>query len=172
MINLLPPSAKKRLKREHRLRFLSMLMIAAAIACLVALLFSIPTFILQKYQLNSIREDEAFTAEVEAEQKRIARENLELQRILDHIGRQTPPPSRSDVIARVDDLAGGEVRVDRFAFDAKDKLTISGVAATRPALSAFRDRLNAERSFSSVELPLASLVSERDAEFTITLVIK
>lgn len=172
MINLLPPIAKKRLRQEGFLRFISLFIIILSVAVLLLFLFSIPTWVVQKYQLSSAKSAGTFTADVESEQKRIKQEGVITQQFITHISGQKIPPSRTVLIARLDELSGEEVELNRFSFDSKNKITISGVATTRPALSSFRDRLAAEKGFSSVELPLSSLVNENNPDFTITLVVK
>lgn len=172
MINLLPPIAKKRLKQERVLRFISLFIVVLSLAVLVLFIFSIPTWVVQKYQLSSAKSTGTFTADVEAEQNRIKEEGVITEQFITHIAGQKIPPSRTVLMSRLDELSGEDVELKRFSFDSKNKVTISGVATTRPALSSFRDRLAAEKGFSSVELPLSSLVNENNPDFTITLVVK
>lgn len=172
MINLLPPSAKKIVSHERKAKFFSVLCLGLSLAFVVSIVFSIPIWIVQDYQLNTIREDKEFTVEVEEERKRREAENKEIQSIIQHIERQANSRNYTNIMAVVDELAGDSIRVDRFVFDEKNKLSLMGVASTRPALSEFRNQLEAHADFSSVEMPLSSLVNERDAVFNITLKLK
>lgn len=169
MINLLPPTAKKKLTRDYFLRFISMIFVVTGIATLVLCSLSLPTLVMLRHQLGSILDNKDFVSNIEKEQKLLEEEAKEMEVIVAHIKGQKIPVSHTEVIDLIDSLAGEGVTVDRFTFGEKDKLTISGSARTRPELSAFRDRLAAEDVFSSVELPLASLVNERDALFNITM---
>lgn len=172
MINLLPPAAKKKLTRDYFLRFVSMIFIVTGIATLVLLSLSLPTLVMLKHQLGSILDNKDFVSNIEKEQRLLEREAKEMEIIVAHIKGQKKPVSHTEIIGLIDSLAGEGVSVDRFAFGEKDKLIISGSASTRPELSAFRDRLAEEDIFSSVELPLSSLVNEKDALFNITMEIK
>lgn len=172
MINLLSPIAKKKLTRDYFLRFISLTFIATSAAGLVLFSLSLPTLVMLKYQLSSILDDKDFVSKIENEQKLLNEEAREINLIINHINSKTLPRSHTEVINLIDHLAGEGVTVNRFAFGEKEKLTINGVASTRPELSDFRDRLAAEDIFSSVELPLASLVNEKDAIFSITMVVK
>lgn len=172
MINLLPPIAKRKLTRNYFLRFASMIFIMTGIATLVLLSLSLPTLVMLKHQLGSILDNKDFVSNVENEHKLLEAEAEEIEVIVAHINGQKPTVSHTEIIGLVDSLAGEGVSVDRFVFDEKDKLIISGSASTRPDLSAFRDRLAEEDIFSSVELPLSSLVNEKDALFNITMEIK
>ncbi len=172
MTDLLPPIAARKLKRDRSLRFFSIFLIFAALALFILAIFSLPVSVLQKYQLSSIREDGEFTEEVEDGRKKREEESVKIQTLITHINSKSKTINFSETISRIDTLAGEGVYLTNFSFDSKNKITITGRAATRTDLSDFRDRLNNEKDFSSVELPLTSLVNEKDALFTITLTIK
>ena len=172
MINLLPPTAKKKLTRDNFLRLVSMIFIATGIAGIVFLSLSLPTLVMLKHQLGSILDNKDFVSKIEDEQKLLESEALEIETIVTHIKEQKRPISHTEIIDLIDSLAGEGIVVDQFVFGEKEKLTISGTALTRPELSSFRDRLAEEDIFSSVELPLASLVDEKDAMFNITMVVE
>jgi hypothetical protein len=172
MINLLPPKAKKKLTLDYLLRLVSMVFIATGIAGVMFISLSLPTLVMLKYQLGSILDNKDFVSKIEDEQKLLESEAAEIESIVTHIKGQKRPRSHTEVIDLIDSLAGEGIVVNRFVFGEKEKLTISGAALTRPELSSFRDRLAEEDIFSEVELPLASLVDEKDAVFNITMVIE
>lgn len=171
MINLLPPQAKALLKREQRLRFLSVLLMAAALALLVFSLLSIPTFVMQREQINNVRQDAKLASAVEAEKKSDAAKAEDAAVVLAYIERSGKPLPYLNLIAQIDTIAGADVNVNRLQFDG-DELLIGGVATTRGALSSFHGRLKETEEFSSVELPLSNLVAEQNPTFSITLEIK
>lgn len=172
MINLLPPKIKRKLTRDYLLRFVSMIFITTGISGLIMLSLSLPTLVMLKRQLGSILDSKEFVSKIETEQKILKEESRNIEAIVAHIEKQKTQISHTEVINLIDSLAGEGVSVDRFVFGEKGKLTISGLATTRPELSNFRDRLGREDIFSSVELPLSSLVNERDSLFSITMVVK
>lgn len=172
MINLLPPHAKKRLRREQLVRFVSLFILTLAFAGFILLVLSIPTWIMQRYQIGSVYDSDEFTANLRKEQRKLELESAEATRIIRHFGGSFPNRHHSDIIAALDEMSGEGVSINQFLFDPKGKLTLIGVAATRTALSDFKSALEADKRFASVELPLSSLVSERDAAFTVTLMLK
>ena len=173
MINLLPPAAQKHLAWEYRLRFLAVLMMIVAVAILILLVLSLPLWLMQKHQLRNMTSgDGQLLTELAAEQQEADRDAKTAAAIITHFSNEERGSQFSDIVAKIDGLAGDDIAITHFEVDAKNKLTINGVAAVRTSLSAFRDRLEEDSQFSGVTLPLSSLVSERDVAFTITLSIK
>jgi hypothetical protein len=66
------------------------------------------------------------------------------------------------------------VTLNAVALDASRgaRSTISGQAATRDALLAFKERLQGAPYVGEVELPLEHLLSRTDARFTLTMTLK
>ena len=172
MINLLPPKAQRQLAREYRLRFLSVVMMAVACALLVLLLLSLPVWLMQKYQLRNMMSSGDLLVKLAAEQRQTEEDAKTAMSIIKHFESEGEGNKFRDIIAKIDSLAGEDINITQFSVDAKKKLTITGVATVRTSLSAFRDRLEEDKQFSGVTLPLSSLVDESDVTFSITLNIK
>ncbi len=141
-------------------------------ALLVMFLLSLPTWLMQRHQVGSASADDNLMARIEAGRKEREKETRAIGALVAHLSEKSLERDHSAIIRKLDELAGSEITLRQFNFDAKNKLSLGGVAKTRAALSDFRDLLAADRQFSAVELPLTSLVNERDAVFTITLTIK
>ena len=173
MINLLPPAAQKHLAWEYRLRFLAVLMLIVAVVILLLLVLSLPLWLMQKHQLKNMTSgDGQLLTELAAEQQEADRDAKTAAAIIEHFSNEERGDRFSDIIKKIDELAGEDITITNFEIDDKKKMTINGVAAVRTALSAFRDRLEEDKQFSGVTLPLSSLVDENDVDFTITLSIK
>lgn len=172
MINLLPAHAKRVVKREHWLRLFAVLCLASSFASLVLLLMSIPTWMMLNYQTVGEDNDQNSINEIAAERARAEKELAETQRIIEHLKSKSNTKSHTAIIESLDDIGGAEIAISQFNFDAKNKLVLIGVAATRADLSSFRYRVEKSSYFTAVDLPLASLVQETEAAFTMTLTLK
>lgn len=171
MISLLPIKARKTLTLERRLRFMSLVMLVLAFVAFVSLALSIPTWMLLTSRAESL-DSEMFSPEkMKLERTRVEDELKQTQSLIDHLVKKTKTRSHSGMISDLDSLSGDKIKLTQFIFDDKNKLTLIGTADTRIALSEFRDRLDSNPDFKSVELPLSSLVSEVDAAFSIAIVL-
>lgn len=172
MINLLPTQAKKIVRREHNMRLVAVFLLTLSFACLILLLMSVPTWLMLNYQTVGEEKDQTLLIEIAEERARAEKELSETQRIIEHLSRKPSSRSHTAVIESLDELGGDEVSIDQFNFDAKGKLLLTGIASTRVSLSSFRDRVEESDDFKSVELPLASLVQDSEAAFTMTINLK
>jgi len=172
MINLLPTQAKKVVKREHLLRLLAVFFLTLSFASLVLLTMSVPTWLMLNYQTIGEEEDQTLLKEIAEERARAEKELSETQRIIEHLSQVPNTRSHTAIIESLDQLGGENLTINQFIFDAKGKLTLTGIASTRGALSSFRDRVEESEVFRSVDLPLASLVQESEAAFTMTITLK
>lgn len=172
MTNLLPTHAKKIVKREHTLRLVAVLFFTLSFACLILLAMSIPTWLMLNYQTVGEKKDQTLINEIAKERTRAEQELSETQRIIEHLSKKPSSRSHTAIIKTLDELGGPQISIDQFDFDAKGKLLLTGVSATRTALSSFRDRIEESDDFKSVDLPLSSLVQESEAAFTMTITLK
>ena len=173
MINLLPGEAKKNLKREQRLRFLSVTFLLMAFVSLIALLLSIPTGILLSRHADTLAGSMDLAEAVEKRSSDVKKDLAHAASLIEHLSKSEEEGINvSSMIYDLDQLAGEEVLLTHFNFDDKKKIVLSGIASTRSTLSLFRDRLDGDDRFKSVELPLSSLVKDTEVPFSITLTLK
>lgn len=172
MINLLPPAAKRKLASEYRFRFLSVLFVTITAACLMSIVLSIPTWIFLERQSDIVIGREELATEIELERKQVEEDLAETQSLVDFLAKPLSTRDYSKLISDLDSLSGEAVSISQISVDAKGKLILTGVAATRTALSEFRDRLTADERFTSVDLPLSSLVRDTETPFSITIKLK
>ncbi len=171
MTNLLPPQAKKAVKRERAMRLLSTLLLAGAALSIALMVLSIPTWYLLRVTESAIN---AHLPEAEAAKSTytdLVREVGETNALVAHLNHRRQKLEPSSYVEELDRLANGPVHLSGFTFEGKT-ISVTGLADTRAALSAFRDRLEADTRFSAIELPLSSLVKDQDTAFTITLTLK
>jgi len=169
MINLLPLRVKHKIFWDQTVRFMSVSFIFISLGLLLLILFSLPVSILEDYQLSSIREDKEFTVEVENQRKEREVDNADIQNLIKHIESYAPKYSYWSLIEEFDTLAQAGIFIDSFDFNEKNEVVISGISENRSSLSDFRDELEANKQFKTVELPLSSLATEINTPFTIKL---
>jgi len=175
MINLLPPAEKEILRRTYRRRF----WIAAGIMLLAWLVLAIVLAAAFFWLVRFRRLAPRAAAELAAgeEQNALAQEK-ELTVFLDRTRSLAAAPEAlrpTEAFLKVGALAGGQIKIYSFqlASDSElgGKLSIAGRAASRQELVAFIERLRGEAMFSFVESPIANLVQDRDADFSLILTL-
>lgn len=103
------------------------------------------------------------TLTLERSWRRLAEETVLLATVLDQ------PPGPTFFIGRVLAERPEGVRLTGLSFRDDGTIALLGVADERRQLLNFLDRLKAEPVFLAVESPVANLIHERDAPFTLTL---
>ena len=91
--------------------------------------------------------------------------------ILLNQGEVTLPPTR--LITILDTLAGSAVELRLLGYTnvgTSSTLAISGQAQNRQALATFRTAIEAHPYFYSADLPISSLIKDRDLLFTMTII--
>ena len=175
MINLIPPAARKIVKREYWVRVLSVWMILAATAFAMITLLKIPVYVLVNSQMAALSSSyESATAD-----------DLEFKKSQDLIKSANQMASLlvtdnehvefSEVINRIDSLSGEEVFVNsiNMARVEKDleKVTVRGEALTRAGLAGFKERLENDEMFLEATLPLSNLAKDVDIPFSIEVTL-
>lgn len=173
MVNLLPPEAKRQITFEYYVRVATvwLFLMTGAMCVLGALL--VPISLLVKLQLNAYNEtytrvtaDKSTFAEAEAQvltANSVARE-------LERAAAVTP---LWDDIALVNNLAGPAIALESLSIARGTtgiaSFVITGEAATRAELAAFRDRIKADERFADAALPLSNLAKDKEIPFSITI---
>ncbi len=173
MINLIPPTAEKSLKREYHLRVVAVWLFLFGTGALVVASLFLPSYMLVNTALESM------TAQVVANSASVAtfdngtaalEKAMAEASLLADTATTTPTVSQYD--GRIRTLAGNGVRITTTEYkitDATVTITVSGQADTRQSLANFKDGLELDSHFSNVTLPLSSLIKDRDLLFTMTV---
>lgn len=176
MINLIPPSAKTRIRTEYRVRALALwLFVLAAVAGIFAVAL-LPAQVLitaqsGDYFINNV-EDTSSSTEVVSTMQLLSAANEEARLIVEQAVTPTFLP-----IADVVNVAASRDRVSitGLGFErvtgAIAPVRVSGVAPDRTSLAAFRDALVADPRIEQVELPISNFAKNRDIEFTLSLIL-
>lgn len=172
MINLIPPAARKNLLTLYWARVVSVWSILLGVASLIGVILLLPTYVLVSIQTgvyesaNADLANSASTFDVSAAELITA--NQQAQDILQAESTQ----SFSGHLLVLEELAG-PVQILELQFSSGDtasQFTVSGLAANRLDLVAFRDALDASPQYDDVDLPISNLIKDRDIVFTMRFV--
>jgi hypothetical protein len=171
MINLIPPLARATIIKEYWLRVVGVWLFLLGTGCLLVASLLLPTYMLLRSELISLREqvtaNAAKTATFDTSSTALAKAMAEV-RLLSTMSTSTYTMD----ITRLTEIAGNNVAVESFAFvtaENKTTITITGTATTRTALASFRDAIEADERFVDAILPISSLIKDRDIEFSMTV---
>lgn len=176
MINLIPTAARRRITREYWVRVASVWLLALAVSLAAVACVLVPSYVLITNQEAAFGEAAAAAklevAAVDASETALAAANTQARRILE----RADTPRFSDAVTFIEETSGSAITLASFQFsrgDANDiaPVRVSGQAATRQALSSFRDALTAHPQVIAVELPPSNYVNNRDLEFSMTVTV-
>jgi hypothetical protein len=176
MINLIPPTAKKRIVLEYWLRVLTVWLALCVVAALFGLLIMLPTYVLVRGQVDAYKgsaaEASAKIADYEGVAKSLVSASQNAKTVLDTI-KTEQISTHLELFDRLEseDLVLTDVLVTR-GVDGFEPISLKGTAINRQAIANFRDRLLSEPTVESVDFPISSLAKDRDIPFTMTVVLK
>jgi hypothetical protein len=175
MTNLIPPSAKKAIKREYWVRVLTVWFLLCAGALLLGIFVLVPSYVLISSQVAVYSQSAQQAAE-----KVVTYDNVSVglvraseQAAIIFEGKDTI--ALSQYVQRLTSLQNQNVRLTDVTINKTknvvDPIQLAGEASSRQALAAFRDRLLAEPYITAVDLPLSNLAQDRDIIFSLTVSI-
>lgn len=175
MANLLPPTAKRQITKEYYLRVASVWMFAATAALLVLLVLLVPLYYLISLQLGAV--ENSFVAATASGDSftEVGQEITYTNELAHELNRVVSLPSASSYLNALEQLTKDEINLTTVNIDRENGLVkaveVTGVATTRAALAAFRDRLETSDTFAEVELPLSNLAKDRAVPFSIKVTV-
>jgi len=173
MINLIPPVARKKVKREYWVRAVSVWMLLISIALVIVTLFNIPVYVLISGQLNAYASPYELATTEDGQFKQSEEEIKTANEFAKILNENTESVAFSDIIARLDELGGAGISVASVNLsrtkDSIDDITVTGQASTRVALANYKERIEAHEFFDTAELPLSNLAKDVDIPFSIKI---
>lgn len=171
MINLIPTAAKKRVVMEYWVRTISSWAFLGGTALLLIATLSIPINIYvlnqEMYLAKLLEINESKKVDYEHNNALLLKANLQshylIQKNFDYTTRE--------LLELLQESAEDFVSIEEVTISQlKDPvLVIGGVAHTRQSLVQFRDRLENEENFLSINLPINNLIKEIEVPFSITI---
>jgi Tfp pilus assembly protein PilN len=181
MANLLPNSFREDIASEYKLRLATAGLTLLAVIFLAATALLAPSFILTESRLEqkqaTLDSLSAGTSSTSTQQSQdiIARTNEKLS-VVTQSSEQLAP---TDIIKLITATRPGGVSVRRISLqnaDAEDveaqTINITGIAETRDALLQFEENLSNRAQTQEVDLPIETLASQQNAEFSLTVTVK
>ncbi len=173
MINLIPPAAKKAIIRDYWLRVTAVALFALSVVLFALAALLVPAYVLISSQLTSLEAaaasqsaDVSVFKDVEVEVK----EANEVARMLQF---EKTTLQNFALINTFETIAPRSITIDGVLIarnrEVFSVLTVTGVAADRSALVAFRDAVVADERFQSAELPLSNFAENKDIPFSINI---
>jgi hypothetical protein len=176
MFNLLPESLRDGLKKEYRLRRLTIILIFVVFIELSFLIFLFPTW------LNSLYKEKGLAAEALKSGQVSVDENLNgtistiktLNSKLSTIDMLNYPGILPfiDIILSKKTKSISITQINYASSDSNNAtLSISGISANRDSLVSFVKSLEDSKSFKSVNSPISNFAKDKNINFSINLVI-
>jgi hypothetical protein len=175
MINLIPPTAKRAMRREYWQRVVFVWLILLSGVLLLIGVLTAPSFVLVQSQLQ------AYELQLQSATA-VASSQDELTDVITTTNTQTQIayaagelPNISQYIQAVTDLVGTEVTLSQFDVQRDGSLVpeivVSGIATSRVGLTQFSERIEADPIFTEANIPLENLAANENIPFTLRIVI-
>jgi hypothetical protein len=172
MINLIPATARRLIIREYWVRAVAVWLFLVGTGCLIVASLFLPTYVLVANQVSVLE------AQVEQNSAESATYDSNASVLVTAMNQaafllaSTTATPFSTYKSQIQVHAGAAVDIRSFQFarlGTTTAITIAGRAANRQVLAAFRDTLEADPLLVGAVLPIASLIKDRDIDFTMTL---
>lgn len=175
MINLLPSSERKLLRRIWKLRACITALAALIVAIVIGGLLFFPTLFLvnarynvAEEQIRMLESKSTFFSEQDLVSLRTLAGDLEKKLV----GETFLDPTQS--VQKIQSVLPSTITLSRYAVSdtSQGTMQLFGIAKTRAALEAFVRTLEGLPEIESVESPISNYVKSTNASFTITLSVK
>lgn len=177
MINLIPKEEKMHIIDEYRRRLLVIFLLLLLCTVTSALFLSLPTYVLLEAKHKTVLESLEIAKRLSLERKDVETEvvvrnlNDRVRVVLSSLQKR----SVVDVVSVVISKKIEGIHIQRISYDEKQNngiVSVSGVASNREKALSFVKELESSKIFSKVDLPVGSLVKEKDLSFLISATLK
>lgn len=177
MFNLLPENLKDEIRKEYKLRRLTVILVFVLAVQASFLIFLFPTWLISVYKEKEIVSQSEQMAKFLADSNVAPATNVikSLNSKLNVINSALEYPAFVPLMDTVIGQKTKSITLKQFSYTSKDsasaELSIGGTSATRESLVAFVKSLEDTKAFKKVDLPISNLAKDKDIVFTITLTI-
>ncbi len=174
MVNLLPPTAKKKYVVEYYVRTVTVWLFLITAALVVVGSLMIPLWVSVEIQNAAIAPAYERAFKGGASFAELEGDIIAANTLAGELNRSSQYQLLLPYIIRLQELSGSLVSIQSISMQRSEKgevkeIMVTGVAATRVALAAYRDALEVETMFAAVELPISNLAKDLDVPFNITI---
>ena len=173
MINLIPPTARKKVLTEYWVRATSVWLLIFSVSCLAVSVFLLPVYVLVNSQIDiyasSAHEASSKITEFDASASTIVAVNNKKKKLF------TLKQNKqfSEIISVLDSTHGKEILIEGMEFKRQgpsiNTLLLNGYATDRKSLADFRDALMSIPNAKEVDLPISNLAKDKDIRYSITI---
>lgn len=179
MINVLPENEKFLLKKEYRIRLVTVILFAFAVLLISGSFLLTPFYILSSNKINAL--------EIQLNQYNKSTTNSSgdnLTKVIDEINQNlqllnkttTTQNISEEIIAPMLSVRPLGIKFSRIFYstaqDGKKSLDINGLASDRTALRTFEEALKKNPHVESTKLPVSNFTKRTDIDFSISIVLK
>lgn len=187
MIDLLPTTEKNAIRQEYRLRVFAVCLGMLFLTLATAVFSFLPTYLftLSRYEtfLTESQSDETQSRISQAKEKETTVQDTNKK--IDLLKSGVSSPYVKDIFLDILESKTAGVSITGLSYDSggavskkgKDEavspptIGIQGKSSDRGALLAFKDALSRKKEFSSIDLPISSLVKDTELSFSINISI-
>ncbi len=172
MFWLLPENHRKKLIREYRLRLAIMFFLSLNILAVCALIFFIPVYTKVHWlQKNASFVENNLESNIKSENNPSVSKAVEDIKSNMNIAALDNRSAVSPIIAVIQVKNSG-IAITSFVYSynsSGSSLAVSGVATDRQALTDFKNNLESQKIFETVDLPISNFAKDSDLPFSLTV---
>ncbi|MBI2120031.1 MAG: hypothetical protein HYT94_00205 [Parcubacteria group bacterium] len=184
MIDFLPVSEKQALRKEYRLRVFTVCLGMCSVVLVLSILSYLPTYfaVSSQYTESLISSQSPETKDRLSQVKEVEMAVSETNKKIDTLLGGVPTPLVKDIFLDVLQSRPLGVVITHLSYDrggvvskkgqnetVSSNIILEGRSLDRKTLLLFKEQLAQKKKFSTIDLPLSSLVKETDLGFTIKL---
>jgi Tfp pilus assembly protein PilN len=175
LINLLPASKRKILRREYFIRVGTLALLLLALTVVLSGVFMVPTYIFLNQQVSSENfELQRLSKSQTTEEQQEQQESVALQTEAAQLTKDGSAPTASALIQTLLAVPHSGIAIQGFIYTPttatqKGTMAITGTASTRETLRNYDESLSSLPFVTNADLPISDYASESNIDFTITL---
>ena len=175
MLSLVSEKGRKKVKKEYKIRFFSVVLIMLSFVMVVWIIALSPTFIKVFYEHKLLKDTVSGveSADLLEEKKIIDDKFSDLQAKVNALDIKVYDPT--ELIKEVTDHQIRSVSLSGIVFEKRDSkyvLILQGIANNRESLSEFAFELEKSDLFTQVDLPFSNFAKDSDIPFVLTINLK
>ncbi len=177
MINFLPEKLSKQVKAEYSTRVTSVFFIVFSLVTVFVLVFLAPAYTLAIYRKAVISNQLTMVKSSSVNQSNASLDQVkkvnEIVKVLSTGSAQKPA---SDFIKSILNIKTSSITISSMSSDFDNnqntRISLKGFSNTRDNLTKFVKDIKNLNLFSSVDIPISSLVKSSDIDFVISIIVK
>lgn len=175
MINLIPPAAKRAVRREYWQRVFVVWLVLLNVCLVLGGLLTAPSFVLVQSQLTAYQSQLESAAAVASEQDQLAATITDTNERARTVLAAAEVPAMTPYLERLRALASAGVAITQVRVIRTEalvtELVVSGEARSRESLRRFSEQIVADERFAAADVPLENLAANEDIAFSLSIVV-